>query len=217
MSNDKANGLGGPLELWPVNQTIPYENNPKTHPPEQIEKLARAIDCHGFTQPIVVDENGVILVGHGRRLAALYLNLEQVPVVVRTGLSETEKQAIRISDNTLAALGDIDEDALTEELKKMMRADDDFNIGLDDLGLVDFDISKLSDNLDDQPSTSLEDQSSTDDKTAEEHDYTQPDLSKEKEYKELYQIIVDCSGEADQQKVYELLTSQGWTCRPLTI
>lgn len=215
MNENTSNGLGGPLELWSVNKTIPYENNPKTHPPEQIEKLARAIERHGFTQPIVVDENGVILVGHGRRLAAMYLNMERVPVVVRTGLSNTEKQAIRISDNTMAALGNIDEDTLTTELKKMMESDDGFDISLDDLGLGDFDVDKLTDTLKDQPSVPAE-QPSTD-APPEEPDYTQPDLSKEKEYKELYQVIVDCSDEADQQKVYELLTGQGWTCRPLTI
>jgi ParB-like chromosome segregation protein Spo0J len=79
----------------------PYDNNAKAHPVEQIKKIATAIK-DGFDQPIVIDEFDVILKGHGRREASLLLNLGQVPVVVRRGLTDEQKRMIRVSDNKLA-------------------------------------------------------------------------------------------------------------------
>ena len=85
----------------PVDLT-PYERNAKTHPPKQVEAIARQIDRYGFDQPILIDDDGVVLKGHGRRLAAIHLGLRRVPVIVRPGLTSTEKMAIRIADNKVA-------------------------------------------------------------------------------------------------------------------
>lgn len=80
----------------------PYANNAKKHPKEQIEKLSKHIEHVGWDQPIVVDENNIILKGHGRLLAAKALKLDKVPVVVKLDLSETQKKSCRIADNKLA-------------------------------------------------------------------------------------------------------------------
>lgn len=81
---------------------IPYIHNSKLHTSEQIDKLASVFIEHGFDQPIVVDEKGVILKGHGRREGAIKAAMPLVPVVVREGLTEVQKKALRISDNKLA-------------------------------------------------------------------------------------------------------------------
>jgi ParB-like chromosome segregation protein Spo0J len=78
----------------------PYSNNAKTHPVEQVDKIAASIASFGFDQPIVVDGDGVIIKGHGRREASLRLGLDNVPVLVRTDLSVAEIKAARLADTT---------------------------------------------------------------------------------------------------------------------
>lgn len=80
-----------------------YENNAKKHSPEQVEKLSALINKFGWTSPIVVDKDLVIIAGHGRRLAALNLGLERVPVIVRDDLSKDQANALRLADNRVAS------------------------------------------------------------------------------------------------------------------
>ena len=81
---------------------IPYIHNPKTHPPEQVAKIAASIAEFGFDQPIVIDGQGIIIKGHGRREASLRLGLQLVPVVVRDDLSPAQIKAARLADNKTA-------------------------------------------------------------------------------------------------------------------
>ena len=78
---------------------IPYENNTKTHPPEQVDRIAESIKRFGWQQPIVVDRENVVIIGHGRLLAAKQLLLDTVPVVYADNLTEEEAQALRLADN----------------------------------------------------------------------------------------------------------------------
>lgn len=71
------------VEVWDIEDVHPYVNNPKQHPDEQVERIRSSIKNYGWDQPIVVDAEGEIIKGHGRREAALSLGLEQVPVIVR--------------------------------------------------------------------------------------------------------------------------------------
>lgn len=80
---------------------VPYEFNSRNHSEAQVDLIAKSILDFGFNQPIVVDEENVILVGHGRLLAALKLDLKQVPIVKLQNLSEEQKKAYRILDNKL--------------------------------------------------------------------------------------------------------------------
>lgn len=78
---------------------IPYENNTKTHPPEQVDRIAESIKRFGWQQPIVVDRDNVVIIGHGRLMAAKQLMLDTVPVVYADNLTEEEAQALRLADN----------------------------------------------------------------------------------------------------------------------
>ena len=78
------------IEQWPLSKIKPYENNAKEHPKKQIKQIAESIAVFGFNQPIVVDKKGVIIVGHGRWLAAAELKLTEVPVLQ---IDITEEQA----------------------------------------------------------------------------------------------------------------------------
>ena len=93
----------------------PYVKNAKIHTTEQIDTIAGQISAVGWTQPIVVDKQGIIIAGHGRREAALRLNLQEVPVVVAEHLDEYQAMAARIADNVVAK-GDMDQDKLKFDL-----------------------------------------------------------------------------------------------------
>jgi hypothetical protein len=88
----------------PLASVKPYPRNTRTHPPAQIELLASLLRKFGPDQPIVVDEGGVILKGHGREEAARTAGMASFPVVERRGLSEEDKAALRIADNQVALL-----------------------------------------------------------------------------------------------------------------
>lgn len=111
--SDKMN-----IQVWDIDRLVPYEKNAKVHTPEQVSKIAESIRQFNWTQPIVVDRNGVIINGHGRRQAALSLGLTKVPVWVRDDLNEDEVKAARLADNRVA-IGDYDMDLLQEELANL--------------------------------------------------------------------------------------------------
>ncbi len=106
------------VEIWDVSRLIPYEHNAKVHTPEQVKKLAQAIRTFGWTQPIVVWENGEIIAGHGRRLAALDLGLAKVPVIVRDDLTKAEADALRLADNRVTST-EYDQAAIQVELARL--------------------------------------------------------------------------------------------------
>ena len=94
---------------------VDYSKNAKKHPTDQLEKLARAFKKEGFHGAIVVDENNVIIAGHGRKYAAILAGLETVPIEVLSGLTEEQKRSKRLGDNKLAESDWLD-DVLKEEL-----------------------------------------------------------------------------------------------------
>lgn len=83
------------------NELIPYKKNTKRHSDEQIDNVAASIKRFGFVQPVVVDKNKVIVIGHSRTLAAKKLGLTEIPVVMADTLTEEEIKALRIADNKL--------------------------------------------------------------------------------------------------------------------
>ena len=106
------------IELWSIHGVIPYDLNVKQHDASQVAKIAKSIQEFGWDQPIVVDQNGVIIKGHGRRLAALQLGMAQVPVWVRDDLSPEQVRAARLADNRVA-ISNIDTDLLQQELASL--------------------------------------------------------------------------------------------------
>lgn len=124
-------------EKWAIEKIIPYEKNARWHPDKQIEHLAKLMQKWGIDQPIVVDEDGVILKGHGRRLAALAAGFKEFPVVIRRGLSDVDKTAIRISDNQSPLLAGWDDELLRADVNALR------NAGFD-LPMLGFDEGQLN-------------------------------------------------------------------------
>jgi DNA modification methylase len=119
---------------------IPYANNPRLHSEADLEKIAASIRKWGWTNPVLVDEQGVLIAGHGRVAAAARLGLKSIPVIVAHGWSEEEKQAYRLADNELAARANWDSDLLGSELR-------DLKFGGFDLDLIGFEPDRLDEIL----------------------------------------------------------------------
>ncbi len=117
-----------------IDEITPYPQNNRTHPAQQIQRIADSIKEFGFNQPIVIDESNVVLVGHGRLLAAQKLGLKKVPIERVAKLSEAQKRAYRILDNKLQNDSDWDFAALEYEIAALKGADFDLEKwGLDEL------------------------------------------------------------------------------------
>jgi len=127
------------VELAHPDDLIPYSNNVKAHPDEQVKKIASSIKNYGWDQPIVVDGSNEIIKGHGRLQAAELLGLEQVPVIVRDDLTEAEARASRIADNKTAESEWLD-DELESEIDVLAQDDE---IDMDSLGFDDDEMDDL--------------------------------------------------------------------------
>src|SRR6266481_7890620 len=124
------------IERWPIERLIPYANNARVHSEADLDKIAAAISRWGWTMPVLVDEEGVLIVGHARIGAATKLGLKSIPVLVARGWSDEEKRAYRLADNQLAARASWDFDQLRDELQGLGFADFD-------LGLIGFEPDQL--------------------------------------------------------------------------
>lgn len=137
--------LRNKITLMALTDIIPYENNPRNNE-EAVEKVANSIKEFGFNQPIVVDKDNVIIVGHTRYLAAQELGLTEAPVIVAGNLSDEQARAYRLADNKTGELAGWDFEKLALELEQIE------DINMSDFGFIegsDLDITDddfLSDN-----------------------------------------------------------------------
>jgi hypothetical protein len=129
------------VEKWDITRLTPYARNSRTHSDEQISQLAASIKEWGWTTPVLVDEDGSIIAGHGRTLAAQRLKMTEVPVMVAKGWSDAKKRAYVIADNKLAMNAGWDEQMLAIELGELS----DLNF---DLELTGFNKKELQSLLD---------------------------------------------------------------------
>lgn len=123
---------GDPLDL------IPYENNPRIND-YAVKKVLESIKEYGFTNPILVDKDLVIIAGHTRREAAILAGLERVPYIIKEDLTPEQVKAYRIADNKLAELSTWDEEALKVELFELQ----ELEYPLEVMGFTEMDIKDL--------------------------------------------------------------------------
>ena len=126
--------------------------NARRHSDRHVTQLGASITEFGFLVPIIVDDRGTVLAGHGRLAAALQLGLPRVPVVHIEHLSETQKRAFRLADNRLAELSNWDDEVVKLELAELSALDLTFDIEVTGFDTVDFD------RLQDSPSPAEMDQ-----------------------------------------------------------
>lgn len=142
--------MGETKQAWPadkiarrkVDDLVPYARNARTHSNEQVMQIAASIKEWGWTNPILVDEEGGIIAGHGRVLAALKLGIKDVPTMTASGWTDAQRRAYILADNQLALNAGWDMDLLKVELGEL----DDFEFDVD---LIGFDGDFLADLLND--------------------------------------------------------------------
>ena len=172
------------VERWAIDRLVPYARNARTHSDEQISQIAASIKEWGWTTPVLVDEQGGIIAGHGRTLAAQRLKMAEVPVMVAKGWSDAKKRAYVLADNKLALNAGWDNEMLALELGEIG------DLGFD-LDLTGFEAGEIAKILDNQEPLELEEQN----------------------YSEVFNIIVECADEEEQEKIFNRLDQEGYKCR----
>lgn len=132
------------VEMWQVADLAPFAKNARQHPPEQIDQIAASMERFGFTIPMLVAEDGTIIAGHGRLMAAAQLGLAEVPVMVARGWSEEDRRLYTLADNRLAEIAEWDPEMLRIEIGELR---EDF--GIEDMSLIGFSAEDLADILPD--------------------------------------------------------------------
>jgi hypothetical protein len=135
----KATTIPDRIELWSLDRLSAEERQARFHSALQIEQIANSIAEFGFTNPILVNPEGRIIVGYARYLAAQKSNLAQVPVIVLAHLSKAQQRAYRIADNQLALNASWDEEVLKAELKALMEE----AISIDLIGFSEEELKRL--------------------------------------------------------------------------
>ena len=126
------------IEYLPIEQLKPYEKNPRTITPEELEKLKRSITTFGLIDPLIIDDNNMIIGGHQRLKAAAELGIANIPVVKLTGLSEDQKKTLNISLNKIS--GEWNEQVLFQLLEEIKKSDAEL---LKTTGFTDKELSLL--------------------------------------------------------------------------
>jgi DNA modification methylase len=116
------------IQVWPIGDLIPYEHNSRTHSPEQIAQVVKSIREFGWTCPILVGEDRVIIAGHARLVAARELKMTEVPVIALPHLNEAQRRALVIADNRIAANAGWDEAMLRDEIQGLQVEDFDLEV-----------------------------------------------------------------------------------------
>ena len=103
------------IDMVATERLLPYARNARTHSPEQVSQIAASIAEFGFTNPILIGDDDVIVAGHGRLLAAKALGMAEVPVIVLAHLNEVQRRALVLADNRIAESAGWDERMVAEE------------------------------------------------------------------------------------------------------
>src|SRR4051794_40744141 len=131
--------LSEQLERWPLDRLVPHARNARTHSDAQVAQIAGSIAEFGFVNPVLVGDDGIIVAGHGRILAARKLGMNEVPVIVLSHLTPTQRRALMLADNRIAENAGWDDEMLAAEL--MALRDENLDLGL--LGFDDDDLDRL--------------------------------------------------------------------------
>ncbi len=133
------------LEYADPENLIPYKNNARIHSKRQIAQIANSIERFGFVNPVLIDQENMIIAGHGRVMAAIKLGIDAIPVRRINHLSENEKRAYILADNKLAEKAGWDNDILSIELQHLLDIQDEVSIDLTGFEMPEIDMIILED------------------------------------------------------------------------
>lgn len=178
--------LAEKIEMREVAKLIPFAGNARTHPKKQVMQIVASIEEFGFTNPILVDDDGGIVAGHGRVLAAKELGMATVPCINVTYLSDAQRRAYILADNKIAANAGWDDELLAMELSSLTELGFDVQLtGFSEKDLVHLGVGGMGEGSD----APLED----------------PPTS--------WAVIVECGDEGQQVELIERLQTEGFKVR----
>lgn len=167
----------------------PYANNPRFND-AAVDAVAASIEKFGFKVPIIITEEKEIVAGHTRLKAAKQLGLDKVPCIIADDLTDAQIKAFRLADNKVSEFADWDFEALEIELDKLKTLNLDFE--LSDFGFENIDLESIENE----------------------------DINAEKKTIHLdieTVIAISCENEKELESTFDLLTSEGYNCRILTL
>ena len=176
------------IKMWPTAKVKPYDRNPRKNA-DAVAKVAASLTEFGWQQPLVVDADGVLIVGPTRLAAAKSLGIGQVPVLVADKLTPDQVKAYRLADNRTGEEATWDKALLALELNSLQLAEYDLKL----TGFDDDELAKLQ---------MGEDQLSGEERIGEALQH---------------QVVVECASEEDQAELMQQLRDEGRECRPLTL
>lgn len=182
------------IELRSTDQLIPYARNARKHEPWQVAQIAASIKEFGFTNPVLIDASGEIVAGHGRVMAALKLDLPEVPCIVLGHLTPTQRRAYVLADNQLALNSSWDMGLLSVELEELKL--DGF-----DLDILGFGDDQLNAILDGENHIDGNDGISN-----------KENLSKKDKLKTIFEILVQLENEKQQEEFFDRMKNEGIQC-----
>lgn len=174
------------IEYRPIESLIPYARNSRTHSDEQVAQIASSIKEFGFVNPILIDQESIIIAGHGRLLAAQRLKIKEVPIILLDKLTEAQRKALVIADNRIALNAGWDYEMLSVELDELK--DDGFNITL--LGLSDKELDELigsSDEIEEETESPIDENRNL--------------------------LLVECIDERELEKLFGEMNERGYNCK----
>lgn len=187
--------------MVPTDDLVMYEGNAKLHPHEQVDQIAASIEEFNFADPIAAWHNdvgeSVIVEGHGRLMAARKLGIAELPVIYLDYLSDEQRRAYMLVHNQTTMNSGFDFEILQSELGQIT-----------DIDMTEFDFEVSVDSV--EPIGGY-------DGTDENDEAYVPQTETHFNYKEQYGVIVMCSDEDDQERVYNRLTDEGYTCKVVAV
>lgn len=172
-----------------INELTPYANNSRTHSDEQVNQIVASIKEWGFTNPILIDERNGIIAGHGRLLAAMLLNMDTIPTITLTGLTDEQKRAYVIADNKLALNSEWDYTLLKSEVESLV------DIDLELLGFDGDELNLILHGVDEEPLAEIEHDDAFDEQR--------------------YTLLVEYDTEQQLQVAFEEAQRKGFQCKIL--
>lgn len=169
-----------------ISHLKPYDKNARQHPQSQISQIMNSISEFGFTTPLLIDEEGGIIAGHGRLAAAIALDMKRVPCIELTGLDEKQKRALVIADNKIALNSTWDFETLNSEMAALEAAD----FGMDLIGFSEKELKNLLGG--DEPKAKKENLNFTGDR---------------------FVIMVEFDNETDSEAFYEEMQERELKCK----
>ena len=179
------------VKQLPTASLVPYPDNPRVIGDAAVEGVKASIQQFGWQQPLVVDRNKVVVIGHARLLAAKELGLKTVPCVVADQLSDEQIRALRLIDNKTNELATWDTDLLAKELDAL----GDFEVDMEVFGFTGETPDSPGDGPDGDPPI---------------------DPGSGFKYQSQYGVIVMVADEEEQERVYNELHAQGYNCKVVT-